>query len=151
MPLSSEPRRSPPAKQIYKASIILRLALAVGLLSAVADRFGLWGPPGKPMVAWGTFTAFLTYTAQLNPWCPSRLIPSLGWTATVAETLLGIALLAGYKLRVTAAMAAALTAAFGFAMTLTLGIHEPLNYSVFSFAAGAYLLSCIPEEFRSGS
>jgi hypothetical protein len=48
-------------------------------------------------------------------------------------------------------MAAALTAAFGFAMTLTSGIHAPLNYSVFSFAAAAYLLSCIPAEFRSRS
>jgi hypothetical protein len=78
MPLSSEPRRSPPAKQIYIASIILRLALAVGLLSAVADRFGLWGPPGKPMVAWGTFTAFLAYTAQLNPGALAGLYPRLG-------------------------------------------------------------------------
>jgi hypothetical protein len=32
------------------AAIFLRLALAAGFLSAVADRFGLWGPPGTPGV-----------------------------------------------------------------------------------------------------
>ena len=30
------------------AAIFLRFALAAGFLSAVADRFGLWGPPGTP-------------------------------------------------------------------------------------------------------
>jgi|GEM_PF-4494908 len=28
----------------------LRFSLAAGLLSAVADRLGLWGPPGTPNV-----------------------------------------------------------------------------------------------------
>jgi hypothetical protein len=30
------------------APLLLRLALGVTLLSAVADRFGIWGPPGQP-------------------------------------------------------------------------------------------------------
>jgi hypothetical protein len=30
------------------AAVFLRLALAAGFLSGVADRFGLWGPPGTP-------------------------------------------------------------------------------------------------------
>jgi hypothetical protein len=30
------------------ARIALRVALAAGFLSAVADRFGLWGLPGTP-------------------------------------------------------------------------------------------------------
>jgi hypothetical protein len=29
----------------------LRAALAAGFFSAVADRFGLWGPPGTPHAA----------------------------------------------------------------------------------------------------
>ncbi len=151
MPSNSEPRRFSRAKEIYIASLVLRVALAAGLLSAVADRFGLWGPPGKPLVAWGTFSAFLAYTARLNPWCPGQFIPALGWTATIAEIVLGIALLAGYKLRLTAALTAALIMVFGLAMTFTLGIEAPLNYAVFSFAAGAYLLSCLPQEFVSAS
>ena len=35
------------------AATALRVALAAGFLSAVADRFGLWGMPGTPGVAWG--------------------------------------------------------------------------------------------------
>jgi hypothetical protein len=35
------------------AQLILRWALAVTILSAVADRFGLWGPSGTTNVAWG--------------------------------------------------------------------------------------------------
>ena len=44
----------------------LRIALAAGFLSAVADRFGLWGPPGTPGVAWGNWSEFLDYVAALN-------------------------------------------------------------------------------------
>ncbi len=40
-------------------------ALAAGFLSAVADRFGLWGPTGTPGVAWGGFDPFLVYTRKL--------------------------------------------------------------------------------------
>ena len=58
------------------AAIFLRLALAAGFLSAVADRFGLWGPPGTPGVAWGGFDRFLAYTGKLlwylpPSWCRS--------------------------------------------------------------------------------
>ena len=47
---------------------LARLALAAAFLSAVADRLGLWGPPGTPGVAWGSFEPFLAYTATINPW-----------------------------------------------------------------------------------
>jgi len=33
------------------ATAFLRAALAAGFFSAVADRFGLWGPPGTPHAA----------------------------------------------------------------------------------------------------
>jgi uncharacterized membrane protein YphA (DoxX/SURF4 family) len=121
------------------AVILLRLSLSAGLLSAVADRLGIWGPPGAPSVAWGTFANFLAYTAKLNPWCPAVMIPALGWTATIAETVLGVGLMAGYRPRLTAILTAVLTGVFGLAMTVTLGVHEPLNYSVFVVASGALL------------
>ena len=124
------------------ALTLLRCALAAGLLSAVADRFGFWGPPGAPRVAWGSFAAFLTYTSKLNPWCPTRLIPALGWSATVAEFIFGMALVTGFRIRLTGVAVAALTASFAAAMTFTLGIKVPLDYSVFSFAASAYVLAC---------
>jgi putative oxidoreductase len=33
---------------------------------------------------------------------------------------------------------------FAFAMTYSFGIKEPLDYSVFAFSAGAFLLATIP-------
>lgn len=47
-------------------ALFLRIALAFSFLSAVADRFGLWGPLGTPNVAWGDLKAYHDYTAQLE-------------------------------------------------------------------------------------
>jgi hypothetical protein len=38
--------------------IFVRLAIAIGFLSAVADRFGFWGNAGESGVAWGNFESF---------------------------------------------------------------------------------------------
>ena len=129
--------------EIQIACVLLRIALGVGLLSAVADRFGLWGAPGQPSVAWGNFNNFLAYTAKLNPWCPVTLIPALGWFVTLAESALGVGLLIGFRLRLVARLTAIMLALFAAAMTMSLGVHAPLNYSVFAFAAGAFLLSAV--------
>src|SRR5215217_4345449 len=59
------------------ATVFLRLALGLAFLSAVADRFGLWGSAGTRNVAWGDFAHFTQYTGQLNPWAPVALIPTL--------------------------------------------------------------------------
>jgi hypothetical protein len=48
------------------SSVFLRYALALGVLSAVADRFGLWGSFGQPNVAWGSFSRFLEYMHRFN-------------------------------------------------------------------------------------
>jgi hypothetical protein len=63
---------------IRVGSWLLRIALAIGFLSAVADRFGLWGPPGSPGVAWGDLTRFNAYVAKLNWFMPARLTIFLG-------------------------------------------------------------------------
>lgn len=78
-------------------TLYLRLALSAGFLSVVAGRFGLWGPPGAPLVAWGNFHNFLHYTAVLNPWLPASWISSVGWIATICEAALGIALIFGLR------------------------------------------------------
>ena len=41
------------------APVAMRMALAAGFLSAVADRLGLWGPIGTPGVSLGGFARFL--------------------------------------------------------------------------------------------
>jgi hypothetical protein len=66
-------------------SLYLRLALAAGFLASVTDRLGLWGRPGTQNVSWGNLQRFMAYTAQLNPWAPTALIPAIAWFVTVAE------------------------------------------------------------------
>ena len=122
-------------------TLYLRIALGVDFLSAVADRFGLWGPPGTPSVAWGNFHNFLAYTAKLNPWVPASWIPTIGWTATLSEACFGLALIVGYRTRLAAVLSGLLTLAFAFGMAIGVGIHAPLNYSVFAISAAAFLLA----------
>jgi uncharacterized membrane protein YphA (DoxX/SURF4 family) len=127
--------------QSDSAIAFLRLAMGAGLLSAVADRFGLWGPPGTALVSWGNFRNFLLYTAKLNPWCPAECLPLLGAAVTFPETGLGILLILGLATRMSALLTGMVTLVFGAAMTFVLGIHAPLNYSVFVFSAASFLLA----------
>lgn len=124
-------------------TLYLRLALGVGLVSAVADRFGLWGPPGAPLIAWGNFHNFLHYTAVLNPWLPASWIPSVAWISTACEAAFGIALILGFRTRLAALASGLLTLVFALAMVLALGVKAPLNYSVFAFSGGSFLLATI--------
>src|ERR1700722_3587047 len=119
------------------ATLYARIALGAAFLSAVADRFGLWGKYG----GWGNFATFTTYTAQVNSFMPAFIIPFLAWAATVAELSLGIGLILGFWPRWVAFSAAILLFLFGTAMAISFGIKSPLDYSVFSASAGAVLLA----------
>jgi putative oxidoreductase len=114
-----------------------RLALGTAFLSAVADRFGLWGKYG----GWGNFTNFTKYTAEVNSFMPAFAVPFLAWAATVAETLLGVGLIVGLWPRCVATVSALLLAVFGIVMAISFGVKSPLDYSVFSASAGAVLLA----------
>ena len=123
------------------SSVYLRFALGLGFLSAVADRFGWWGPFGRPHVSWGDFTRFVEYTGKLNWFLPRVIIPELAVIVTIAEILLGLLLLAGWRTRIAALCAGVLMTTFGMAMMLALGIEAPLSASVFSAAGGCLLLA----------
>ena len=122
------------------SSVFLRIALGVSFLSAVADRFGLWGLYGQPNVSWGNYARFVDYTAKLNWFLPASTIPTLANISTAAETLFGLLLVLGWKTRITALLSGVLLTAFALAMTVALGVKAPLNFSVFSAAGGALLL-----------
>ncbi len=124
-------------------TLYLRLALGTGFVSAVADRFGLWGRPGAPFVAWGNFQNFLHYTAVLSPWLPASWIPAVGWFTTACEAAFGIALILGLQTRLAAFASGFLTLLFALAMVIALGVKAPLNYSVFAFSGGSFLLATI--------
>jgi len=123
------------------AQWFLRLGLAVGFLSAVADRFGLWGSPGTPGVAWGEWSPFVSYVGTLNWFVPQPFIPTLAGVATLAEVVLAVALVAGWRLRASAFASGLLLLSFAVTMTIVGGVKGPLDYSVFVAAGGAFLLA----------
>lgn len=125
-----------------------RVALGCGFLSAVAARFGLWHDRGP-----GAFAQFVAYTGQVLSFLPHFTIPFLAVASTMAETILGLALIAGFKLRWTGLASAVLLALFGTAMAISFGIKSPLDESVFPASAAALLLSIASNEkdSREGS
>ena len=125
------------------AAVFLRVALAAGFLSAVADRFGLWGQADVSGVAWGNFESFLDYTGKLLWYLPASLVPVAGWAATVLEIVLAVGLSIGIRLKAVAFGSGILLAVFGVSMTVALGPEPPLSYSVWTAAAGAFLLESL--------
>lgn len=120
------------------ATLLLRLSLGSGFLSAVASRLGLWGSHSS---GWNNF---LQYTAQVNSFASPRLIPAIAVISTVLEISLGLLLLLGYQTQLSALAAMVLSLLFAAAMTWSFGLKEPLDYSVFVFSAGAFLLATLP-------
>ena len=124
------------------AVIYARLALGAAFLSGIADRFGLYGKN----VGYGNFANFVKYTAQVNSFMPAFTIRFLAWAATVAELVLGLALVLGLWIRWTSLASAVLLALFGTAMAISFGFKSPLDYSVFSASAAAVLLALEASE-----
>src|SRR5215468_12776798 len=127
---------------------LLRVALAFSFLSAVADRFGLWGQFGVAGVGWGDFERFSAYTARLLWFLPPSLASPAAILATAAEVIVAAGLLVGWRLHWWAFAAAALLLSFAVAMTGALGVKAPTDASVWTAAAAAFLLGVVT---RSGS
>jgi putative oxidoreductase len=117
------------------ATLLLRITLASGFLSAVASRLNFWG---KQSSGWQNF---LSYTEQVNSFVPKNFIPTIAVASTILELVFGILLLIGYQTTYIAFASALLTLLFAIAMTYSFGIKEPLDYSVFAFSASAFLLA----------
>jgi hypothetical protein len=124
----------------------LRIALAASFFSAVADRFGFWGPAGAKNVAWGNWPTFVSYVATLNWFLPTAAIPALALIVTVLEVAIAVALLGGLWVRTSALVSGTLLTGFGLAMAVALGWKAPLDYSVFSAGAGALVLARISRD-----
>jgi len=129
-------------KRITK--LFLRLAISMGFLSAVADRFGIWN---KEVSVWGNWKNFLAYTKLINPWFPDSFISLIGILATGAETVLAIFLLIGFKTEQSAKLSGVLLLIFALSMTFSTGIKSAFDASVFSASAGAFALSLIREKY----
>jgi uncharacterized membrane protein YphA (DoxX/SURF4 family) len=124
--------------------LFLRMALAAGFLSAVADRFGWWP---ADVSAWGNWDSFVAYTAIINPWAPATIVSILAIVATAAEVIFALLLLAGLKTELVAQLSGYLLLIFGLSMAFSTGIKGPLDYSVFSASAAAFALSFMKDKF----
>lgn len=121
----------------------MRVALGLSFLSAVGDRFGLWGAAGTHNVSWGNFFAFLHYTQTLLWFLPGTFIKPMGWLATICEFSLGTGLLIGFRLRWFALASSFLLFTFAATMTFARGAEAAFSYSVWTASAAALLLSSI--------
>lgn len=122
-------------------TVFLRAALAAGFLSAVADRFGVWGPPGAAGVAWGDFASFTDYTGRVNPLAPAAIVPLLSWSATVAEIVIAFGLALGLFTRWFALAGGVLLLLFALGMTMGTGIKSALDASVYAASAASFALA----------
>lgn len=125
-------------------TLFARLALAVGFLSALADRFGLWGELGTGKVSWGTYEVYLDYVHELAPYLSGGLLDAAGWASTAAEAVLGLTLLLGVALRLSALASAAMLLVFALSMFFFSHPEAPFSASVFSATGLALMLALAP-------
>lgn len=122
--------------------LLLRLALGAGFLMPVMDRLGFLGPPGSG-ATWGDWGHFVDYTHKLVPFASWQLANFLSFIATIAEFVLGLGLIIGYRIKEAGIGAGILTFVFGLCMAVFLGISAPFHYPVFVFTGAAFVLSAL--------
>ena len=88
----------------------------------------------------------MDYTQKLNPWIPHSLIPIVAGVATFLEIIFAFGLLTNFKTSLMATCSGFLLLLFAFAMTFAVNIKAPVDYSVFTAAAGAFALSLITKR-----
>jgi thiosulfate dehydrogenase [quinone] large subunit len=130
--------------EIKIIKLFLRFGIGMGLLSAVADRFGLWP---IEISAWGNWDNFLGYTQTINPLIPDLFIPAVGAMATIAEIVFGICLIVGIKTELMAKLSGILLLIFALAISFSSGIKGAFDYSVFAASAGAFALSIMQHKY----
>jgi uncharacterized membrane protein YphA (DoxX/SURF4 family) len=124
-------------KTDHLLQIYLRVVIAATMLSAVADRFGLWGADSS----WGNWQNFETYTAEVTSFLPGILSKFSAYAATAFEILLSVMLGLGFKTKLAAIGTGILLLLFALSMSVSLGIKAPLDYSVWVGSAAAFLLA----------
>lgn len=124
--------------------LLLRCALGITFLVPVADRLGILGPLGTGNVEWGNWENFINYATNLMPFLDRPMVNVMGGIATIAEFVIAVLLISGYKTKYAALASCTLTLIFILAMTLFIGIQRPINFGVFTACSASFLLSQIP-------
>ncbi|MFP3590638.1 DoxX family protein [Chryseobacterium sp. SIMBA_038] len=123
--------------------LLLRFALGITFLTPVSDRLGILGPMGERNIEWGNWENFIDYTTTLMPFMDRPMVNVMGGIATVAELIIGVLLIIGYKTKYAAISSCVLTLIFILSMTVFKGIKAPINYAVFVTCTSSFLLSRI--------
>jgi uncharacterized membrane protein YphA (DoxX/SURF4 family) len=118
-------------KFVRWSAIALRWALAASFLSAIGDRLGFLG----------MHNYFVAYADQLTWSVPPEFRAAVTAISTVAQLLVAMALVTGFRIRIAAFASGALLLTFGLAMTMSAGPSAPLDYSVFTAAAASLFLA----------
>ena len=126
------------------AQLFLRLALGIGFILPVMDRFGWLGAPGSPTVGWGSWSVFLDYTNSLMPYLTRPVANVMAMLATAGELVFAVLLIVGYKIKLAAIGSFLLTLAFALSMLIFANYRAPFNYSVFVVSASSLLLATLP-------
>ncbi|WP_316848405.1 DoxX family protein [Pedobacter psychrodurus] len=127
------------------AQLFLRLALGIGFILPVMDRFGWLGAPGSPTVGWGNWAIFLDYTNSLMPFLAKPAANVMAIIATAGELIFALLLLIGYKIKLAAIGSFLLTLTFALSMFVFANYRAPFNYSVFVVSASSLLLATLPD------
>ena len=126
------------------AQLFLRLALGIGFILPVMDRFGWLGAPGSPTVGWGSWPVFLDYTNSLMPYLTRPVANVMAIIATAGELVFAVLLIVGYKIKLAAIGSFLLTLTFALSMFVFANYRAPFNYSVFVVSASSLLLATLP-------
>lgn len=129
----------------YIPQLFLRLALSIGFILPVLDRFGWLGAPGSATVGWGSWPIFVDYTNSLMPYLNKSTANAMAIIATAGEIVFAVLLLIGYKIRLASIGSFLLTLIFALSMLFFAGYRAPFNYSVFVVSASSLLLATIPQ------
>lgn len=125
------------------SQFFLLLALGIGFLLPVFDRFGWLGQAGVNGTSWGNWQNFVAYTNTLMPYMNSSATNVMAALATVGETVFGIALIVGYKTRLASFSSFFLTLLFALSMFFFTEMRAPFTYSVFVDSAASLLLASL--------
>ncbi len=120
---------------------IVAVLLAAQFAGAVADRFGAFGPPGAAGVSWGSWQAFVDYTALLLHGVPREAVVVVAVAATLVEVALSVALVSGWQRRWVGKAAAGLLFCYLVAMAASVGWGEVARYGVPIQIGGALLVT----------
>lgn len=132
--------------QMKCAEWLLRIALSVGMLAAVAYRYGLLK---KRDNEWGNWEGLLDYDKVLNPYFSQKMIHILEDATNYFQIGLAILLLVSFKTPFIARATGFLLLILAQTTMIHLDVKAPLDYSIFVAAAAAFALSIIVELQRS--